>query len=1124
MDDQTNSYSLLDGDDHFLPTFSRLPPDGHEFPPNYLENDFAPPDAGDFLTPEKFRHYEKPLIDPPAAFQDTEALFIGMVQNGVKRDDLSLSRSNVDDHMQDVLDGRGFLDDASTMSSKSSEAGDTVVYEELPPPLPVMKLLSESSLSDGEVSSTDDPVDAEFFHGKSVLDTAYVITDDKPPPLPKSGPPIPPKRTLASKAPLPMERASKTEEHLMSVKDKIAMFTAKTEPSPNPPSPTKPRAAKRASLTIERLPEQEIPKEVVQVEISLIQTEVTPADEDSIPPPIPPSLSSETFESVVEHQSRHRTELVVHSPVPYMVDCYHDRSGSSLSTASSFSKSSDDLLSQDVDSSDVDESTIRAAPSLDHLCPPQSRHTISDLRRKHSSSSSGNQCSDNYKSNWSTSSTDSEVGRLKTKSMYSVLESKKQNVSKLKGLVIPSVAESEKPAVPATPDLPLIFSVDSIRLPKVEPLKHVSSLNDIRPQNNHNRPTQLPAALTANTLDIQKYSPAFKRKPFTLTKSDTEVLEVDKTDETDNSLNGGHLADGEEHLQTSDLKNDQPFSINSDWLSSAPPPLPTSLPPKVSMRSLHSHHGDSSTYADDLETTSDLDELQDIEDQESGISSIESPNVSIHNTPPGSPKEMHHSKQKMRSLDAGVLANGLDVGPHFVSQIKTPSSASSSWDPHSPLSDSDSVMDPRILKPNSVEAINRKNVLQSSRHSSGGFDDDYSRLSTSNVPETSFDRKSSLSSLSPPTSLEFKENSFKRYHSLDDKGTRHQEKKSPEKVDKKEGLLHSEAKRSSDISRESKSSLYSEGAKTVSDERWQELSRKYGSKNSSSCDKGQFRRSEVDVLDNKGENVASLPLSNKTSATDKKAPNPKHFKALAEKWEQITVEPNGSLPLKNMKSSASLSKSMPSIAQNGSSKTSFANILQDTIHTYGVKAQDSKEEKKLPLTPSHQHHSLGVSVREKFSRSISARPETSFTEFDSRVSKLLESERLPVVGPPNKTLGSTVLGSKSRPLLHYDVHSTKSRRSTSVNDLRQIFENQEMSMPTRKTKVGGLNGNAVGTKSLSNHIRMSSLDSTCSESDTGTPAHYGSSTSLGSIAVDHYGSISSLTSSTSLISAQVNHC
>ncbi|XP_054277629.1 PDZ domain-containing protein 2 [Macrosteles quadrilineatus] len=90
-----------------------------------------------------------------------------------------------------------------------------------------------------------------------------------------------------------------------------------------------------------------------------------------------------------------------------------------------------------------------------------------------------------------------------------------------------------------------------------------------------------------------------------------------------------------------------------------------------------------------------------------------------------------------------------------------------------------------------------------------------------------------------------------------------------------------------------------------------------------------------------------------------------------------------------------------------------------------------------------------------------------------------------------------------------------SRRSVSVNDIRKAFEKAEIAL-SGKPKTGMLNGNG---HLIPSHARVSSLDSTTSEDSCApTPTHYGSVTNLQK--EQQFGSITSLASSTSLISQQ----
>ena len=104
------------------------------------------------------------------------------------------------------------------------------------------------------------------------------------------------------------------------------------------------------------------------------------------------------------------------------------------------------------------------------------------------------------------------------------------------------------------------------------------------------------------------------------------------------------------------------------------------------------------------------------------------------------------------------------------------------------------------------------------------------------------------------------------------------------------------------------------------------------------------------------------------------------------------------------------------------------------------------------------------------------------------------------------------------------------RRAVSVNDIRRAFEKAEQSLShsgapsSSSSRHPGMPGAVTGS-----HARMSSLDSSTSseESSLPTPHFHGSVSSLasgqgGDRLRDHYGSITSLASSTSMISPHVS--
>ena len=117
---------------------------------------------------------------------------------------------------------------------------------------------------------------------------------------------------------------------------------------------------------------------------------------------------------------------------------------------------------------------------------------------------------------------------------------------------------------------------------------------------------------------------------------------------------------------------------------------------------------------------------------------------------------------------------------------------------------------------------------------------------------------------------------------------------------------------------------------------------------------------------------------------------------------------------------------------------------------------------------------------------------------------------------------SPLPSSSSREILDVFSRGNSNRRAVSVNDIRRAFEKAELSL----SNIGMGSSKRSGLSTPSSHNRMSSLDSTTSEeSSIPTPHFYGSVSSLTSGHTglkDHYGSITSLASSTSMISPQVS--
>ncbi|CAB4063128.1 IL16 [Lepeophtheirus salmonis] len=166
----------------------------------------------------------------------------------------------------------------------------------------------------------------------------------------------------------------------------------------------------------------------------------------------------------------------------------------------------------------------------------------------------------------------------------------------------------------------------------------------------------------------------------------------------------------------------------------------------------------------------------------------------------------------------------------------------------------------------------------------------------------------------------------------------------------------------------------------------------------------------------------------------------------------------------------------------------------------------------VPIYSNNDH----VKMREKKNDPVPSRPSSLV---DTAEMKVFEVGNLgPNTNPShvsspihNETIADCVSKSSN--------NSTSSgRRAVSVNDIRRAFEKAEASLSLTANTSSNSSGGAPS------HNRMSSIDSTTSEeSSIPTPHYYGSVSSLisgQSNLKDHYGSITSLASSTSLISPQ----
>ncbi|GAB6019897.1 hypothetical protein CHUAL_001431 [Chamberlinius hualienensis] len=1034
--------------DSFLPVFSRPPPDGHEFPSSYMENDdglyrFCSVDKSTEGFSPLASQLEKNLLEPPAGFEDSSLARLATV----KVDTSFLSGD------------RGVISNISVDMSYDDDDDDLPPPPPLSPPTPHQSLLYEIVNEPFEFEEFEDDDEAEI--DMSLRKNSLSDSDNCSPP------PIPPKRLSSttsssststektviavavpsSKLNSPVKDAKPGTEN-MSVRDKIALFTAKVDQVSVPSA--KPVNTQRFGPKPDKVKENSFVCKVADCNADDSEEDDDEEEEEEDDDPI-------TAIETTNLNKRPDSLMLNYSSIESDHNMFVERPSSSLSASSNFSKSSDDILEQDVDSSDMDDlHPVQTGSSLSldrrNFYSPkyynESRYSLDLSSSQALDSSNVHKLQTNGISTAAANKSNTLDSGIRTKSMYSILESRKNTVSKLKGLVIPQIQNGSQPSAAApAPELPLIFSADSII------------------------------------------------KPLTVNKAETEP----KSDSEEPKF------DFKQHPKSKfDVESVSPCE-QSKWLETLPPPpLPKSLPPAVEPPvplPVLSPPG--------LE----FDDRLDTEDQESGISSIDSPNVSIHNTPPASPKEkpyrrhnhnqnLYHNKHHEESVieDINVAANkkiSNDAYHH-------------NWD-STDDSETSSSSDRRLLKTNSVETINKKNVLP------------YTRKNIGNLNIDDADAKVKLYSDPPKYVTSLVHKPSQRRTSEDDL------------VSSNNTLMMTNEKESDKTFSEVDGQVKQNGVQTklnspVSDERWLELERKYGSKANES-------NNAVKMVDKvPSTRVSTLP--NYPSKHDENGAV-KGFKALTESWRQRTTSAENEAS----KSTQKLNKVNP----NGNYTTMAvsrqvfeeANGTENGNKNSFVEAKTrARSEKHSPVLntfvtvvsqppPPTTVVNSQVVHREKPNRSsvgTLSRP-TSLIETDSKNLKMWSGapfEENEKKSPLQKSTAMTMDNRTARRGASDTFHSlniyNKPNRSTSVNDLRQMFElPNPVSVPQKKL----VSNNRRMVKETSSHIRMSSLDSTASESEPGTPGHYGSATSLGSSpAIDHYGSITSLASSTSLISPQ----
>merc|ERR1719193_2037747 len=356
--------------------------------------------------------------------------------------------------------------------------------------------------------------------------------------------------------------------------------------------------------------------------------------------------------------------------------------------------------------------------------------------------------------------------------------------------------------------------------------------------------------------------------------------------------------------------------------------------------------------------------------------------------------------------------------------------------------------------------------------------------------------------------------------------------------------------------------------------KWSELEKKY-SKGLSSNSIGEkiSKLSKTSAEETKNERPKDLAIAHKKISNGINSPGSKNFKELAEKWQTISID----TPIYSPTSQNPMSSTLPRKSSKEKVLTSpltSPNLTPSTLpRKHSREKSPVKSCDEVPWSPpapvKNSYYQVNgdtewsgfdmaskcdipdrkfsvpaynestVKLRDK-KDNVPSRPSSLIESSDQKDLKIFEignlgdnnrlilnsnstsqsssqADLLDSNSVTSDTPKSPLPSSSSREIL--DVFSNRNnRRAVSVNDIRRAFEKAEQSLSNSGTPKRS------GLSTPSSHNRMSSLDSTTSEeSSIPTPHFHGSVSSLTSGhggLKDHYGSITSLASSTSMISPQ----
>lgn len=785
--------------------------------------------------------------------------------------------------------------------------------------------------------------------------------------------------------------------------------------------------------------------------------------------------------------------------------------------------------------------------------------------------------------------------RERRTSLSNLIEQRRKSLSKLRGLVIPESRsnEGDKAAI----DLPKISSVppsnnlktmslprEGQRSPRLYKADSISSIDSCESNTSRQSSLNAPPWKNHTTSTLPKYSPAFKRKNMAVfNKCDNLPPPSGRTHSTRSTS------------PTSDLSQASP--VPPVHTPTHTPTPPRSLETITTPSSEHSFEFCDSRYSNEkhiysklpLSQKSSLDSRlsrAEDSDNDSAVSSTQS-SFSQGMSPPSSPMPDHDDPDDRRYRS-------------YRSRL----SAQEAYDEQEAAR--------RVLKRGSIEAENRRNVINSARCSSGRSSDEqltpeiirkYSseraeetdkfpkRLDTElrDGPKTlGLRRHPSTSSTSSAASSRRSSHDSSRRNSRDSviHIAKHDEVKvsaEPVYFDQ-EGEMYKESQvkvaylneimddfeQLNDPNNEeviaeipiSSSRRVVEHAESVENstshsgppgrrsERWAALEMKYGSS-----------KHDTDIESK----ILKLRRASDSSSPDRTRKNSNGFRALAERWQQRaeeeTTAPQPQLVRRESTSRIDMPARPNRLYDDRSSVTStlerpsrpsrlcddpseldsgrpsrptclYSESTQTSTSSSGSEVRTGSLEIPRADMPDRklsmpEYGNGGIKLRERREAKSGGAPSRPTSLIEGSDSGVMDSHYLTAGGPlsptvstdsrddlytPEDSLSRTgskeVLDAFSRPKASIGVSIPRSGATNTpeICDIVRALERHDFG------KRGTL-GNGTS------HPRMSSLDSNTSD-DGSLGAHYGSVTSLGSGQRDQYGSITSLASSTSLISSQ----